>query len=83
MTALEKDIFNSLVHLEQTVAALPTMNPKPDLQPIFSHIDQLTRQLPANTDPELLHFLHKRSYQKAKLLLEGQGAQNARGSCGH
>ena len=83
MTALEQTILQALVHLEETVAALPSMNPKPDLQSLFARIDSLTRQLPPHSDPELLHFLHKKSYQKARLLLAGRGAQNARGSCDH
>ena len=31
----------------------------------------------------LLHYLHKRSYQKARLYLEGRDAENQAGQCGH
>jgi hypothetical protein len=41
----------------------------------------LMRQLPRDADPNLLHHLHKKSYEKARLLLEGRGVENARGSC--
>jgi len=30
----------------------------------------------------LLHYLHRKSYEKARLFLEGRGAENAAGSCG-
>jgi hypothetical protein len=61
---------------------MPTANPKPNLLPVFSHLDDLTRQLPTRTDPQLLHYLHKKSYEKARLWLEGREAENAAGNCG-
>jgi hypothetical protein len=30
-----------------------------------------------------LHYLRKKSYEKARLWLEGRDAENARGNCGH
>ena len=60
---------------------MPSANPKPDLLPLFARLEELTRQLPPNTDPNLLHYLHKKSYEKARLWLEGRGANNARGNC--
>ena len=56
--------------LEVAAAQMATANPKPDLLPIFSRLDDLTRKLPPGTDPELLHFLHRKSYQKASALLQ-------------
>jgi hypothetical protein len=51
---------------------------------MFSRIDDLTRQLPRESDPTLLHYLHKKSYEKARLFLQGREAENARGNChGH
>ena len=72
MTEIEKDILNSLVELEQTVQALPTSNPKPNLLPLFNRLEQLTAQLPKSTAPDLLHYLHRKSYQKAHVFLESQ-----------
>jgi hypothetical protein len=43
----------------------------------------LTGQLPSNTDPALLHYLHKQSWQKARLWLQGREAENVTGTCGH
>jgi hypothetical protein len=51
------------------------------LQGIFARLDALTAQLPKGSDPNLLHYLHKKSYEKARLLLQGRDAENARGSC--
>ena len=84
MNATEQGILQTLVELDEAVKAMPAANPKPDLLPIFSRLDDLTRQLPAQTAPELLHYLHKKSYQKARLFLEGRDAENAHGNChGH
>jgi hypothetical protein len=83
MTAIEKSILNSLVELDHTVKAMPTANPKPNLLPLFQRLDELTRELPKGTDPSLLHYLTKKSYEKARLFLEGRDAENAEGNCGH
>ena len=48
---------------------------------LLTRLDELTRALPANTAPALLHYLHRKSYEKARLWLEGRDAENARGSC--
>lgn len=81
MSETEKSILQTLVELDSTIKTMPTANPKPSLLPIFTRLDDLTRQLPKNTSPELLHFMHKKSYEKARLLLEGRGTENARGNC--
>ena len=79
MTELERDILTALVELEVTVKSLRTTQPKPDLRSAFERLDQLARALPPGSDPNLLHYLHKKSYEKARLLLEGRDAENARG----
>jgi hypothetical protein len=81
MTEVEQNILRTLVDLEHVVKAMPSANPKPNLLPLFSRLDQLMRQLPRDADPNLLHYLHKKSYEKARLLLEGRGVENTRGSC--
>ena len=84
MTETERIILDSLLELERAVASMPTANPKPNLLPMFSRIDELTRQLPREADPSLLHYLHKKSYEKARLFLQGREAENTRGNChGH
>lgn len=84
MTALEQRIHGQLVNLEQTVAAMATASPKPSIVPVLAELSRLAGELPAGTDPRLLHYLHKHSFEKARLFLEGREAENARGNChGH
>lgn len=81
--SLEKNLLGALVDLENAVKAMPTANPKPNLMPLFGRIDDLTKQLPHDTDPALLHYLHKKSYEKARLYLQGRDAENQMGNCWH
>ena len=81
MTDTERAILKALVDLDSAVKSMPTANPKPNLLPLFTRLDDLTRQLPKNASPDLLHYLHKKSYEKARLWLEGRDAENARGNC--
>jgi hypothetical protein len=81
MNETERAILQTLIELDAAVKAMPTANPKPSLLPYFARIDELARQLPKNTAPDLLHFLHKKSYEKAKLWLQGGQAEIGRGNC--
>jgi hypothetical protein len=81
MTELEKNILAALLEIEATVQSIAASRSKPNLLPLFERVDQLTSQLPRGTDANLLHYLHKKSYEKARLLLEGRDAENARGAC--
>jgi hypothetical protein len=83
MTETEKNILQALLNLDSAVRTMASANPKPSLLPLFSRIDELTRQLPSATDPSLLHYLHKKSYEKARLFLEGREAENQAGNCRH
>ena len=83
MTATERELLEALSQLEATVKTMASANPKPNLRPMFERIDSLTAELPRGTDPSLLHYLHKKSYEKARLFLEGRDAENAPGNCGH
>jgi hypothetical protein len=84
MTETERHILEALVELEAAVGRMQTETPKPNLLAIFTRIEELSRTLPAGTDPQLLHYLRKKSYHKARLFLQGNDAQNAAGNChGH
>ena len=83
MIEIEQEILDSLLALEAAVKAMPTANPKPNLQSLFTRLDELAARLPKGTDPNLLHYLHKKSYEKARLFLQGREAENARGNCRH
>ena len=81
MSVTERDILQTLTELENAVKAMATTNPKPNLSPLFNRIDALTAQLPKDTDATLLHYLHRKSYEKARLWLEGRDTENQAGSC--
>jgi hypothetical protein len=83
MTELENSILGSLNELDAAVKSMPTANPKPNLLAIFTRIDELASQLPKGTNPDLLHYLIKKSYEKARLFLQGREAENAEGNCRH
>lgn len=80
---VEKQLLSALVRLEDAVRLMPTASPKPSLLPFFAQVDELTQQLPRNTDPTLLHYLHKKSYEKARLYLQDRDAENQAGNCRH
>lgn len=86
MTPLEQSILQSLETLEAAAAARsqPAAE-KPPLLPILQRLDQLTRELPPETSPDLRHYLQRGSYQKARLLLAGQDPESdgaSRPPCG-
>ena len=83
MTTTEREILGTLLALDEMVRRLPASDPKPDLLPVFSRLDQLAGELPPEADPELVHYLNKKSYEKARLWLQGRDDQNARGNCRH
>jgi hypothetical protein len=83
MTDMEQAILRVLVELDLQVKSMPTANPKPNLLPLFSRLDQLAKQLPPDTSPDLVHYLQKKSYGKARLFLEGRDGENVAGNCGH
>ena len=83
MTETQQQILETLLELEEAIARMASSTPKPNLVPLFDRIDQLTQTLPPTTDPSLLHYLHKKSYQKARMHLQGQDAENQPGNCRH
>ena len=66
LTEIEQRLLQALSDLEAASAALKTAQPKPDLVSLFARVDTLAAQLPPGTDPELRHFLQRKSYQKAR-----------------
>jgi hypothetical protein len=72
MTPAEAEILTVLEKIQAAVAQMATANPKPDLRPLFAKLDELTNALPKGTDPQLLHFLHRGSYEKATQWLQAQ-----------
>jgi hypothetical protein len=83
MNETERQVLATLKELERAVKSMGGAPTKPNLLPLFERIDNLRGQLPKTTDPQLLHYLHKQSYDKARLWLEGRDAENAAGTCRH
>jgi len=75
MTASEQTILETLVELDRLVKSMATANPKPSLLPVFARLDELATQLPPGTSPRLLHYLQRKSYEKARLFLEGHESE--------
>ena len=69
---VEKSLLAALGELNAAVKAMSAASPKPNLLPLFSRIDGLAGQLSRGADPTLLHYLHKKSYEKARLFLQGR-----------
>ena len=80
MTTTEQQLLDVLLELESAIDKVND-DPKPDLMAIFSRLDDLSNQMPKNASPDLLHYLHKKSYQKARLFLQGQDPEQ--GECPH
>lgn len=80
---IETEILAALIQLDDVIKSMPTAQPKPSLLPLFARLDELAAQLPRHTDPSLLHYMHKKSYEKARLFLQGRDAENQLGNCRH
>jgi len=78
MNPVEQSILDALNELDSAVKQMPTLQPKPNLLPIFARIDALARQLPQNANPHLSHYLAKKSYEKARLLLAEEDEKNSK-----
>jgi len=83
MNEIERQILRALLDLNLAAQSMATATTKPSLLPIFERIESLRGQLPKTTDPQLLHYLHKHSYEKARLWLEGRESENVPGICRH
>ena len=81
MSHTEQALLRTLNELDVAVKSMPTAGSKPNLMPIFERLDMLASQLPKGAHPDLLHYLNRKSYEKARLLLEGRDPENARGTC--
>jgi hypothetical protein len=80
---VEAELLAVLRQLAEAVQAMAAAHPKPSLLPLFTRLDELAKRLPQETDPALRHYLHKRSYEKAQLFLQGRDAENQVGNCRH
>lgn len=59
------DILDALRRLDAAAAA------RGNVLPVLQELDQLGRALPPDAPADLRHYLQRRSYEKARLFLEG------------
>ena len=71
-----KDYFEAIALQKSSEESKP-----PPLRPHFEALDRLAAQLPADTHPQLRHYMKQKSYEKALNFLQGHGDQNADGGC--
>ena len=79
MTETEQHILQALHDLDDAVRRCRTENPPPALLPIFARLDTLGAQLPPGGSHDLRHYLQRKSYEKARLWLEGVDPE--KGTC--
>lgn len=82
MIATEQAILEALNELDAAARSMAFARPKPNLLPIFERLDALARELPKGANPDLLHYLNRKSYEKARQLLLGNAAASEPGKCG-
>jgi hypothetical protein len=78
---VEQQLLDALAELDNAIKAMPDIKAKPNLLLLFTRIDELAGQLPPTADPELRHFLQRKSYEKARLLLQERDEENPQGRC--
>ena len=83
MQPSEQNLLAALRDLDSAVKSMRTADPKPNLLPLFSRIDEIAAGLAGQTDPQLIHFIQRKSYEKALLWLEENSASIVPGRCGH
>ena len=79
MTETEQQILTALRDLDATAARCRTEKPPPALLPVFERLDALAAQLPPGGNHDLRHYLQRKSYEKARLWLEGVDPE--KGTC--
>ena len=70
-TPFEEMVREALAALESAIAAGRPPEPNPALRTALAQVDALTRQMPADVDPQLRHYLQRGSLQKAARWLDG------------
>ena len=81
MNDIRQRLLDKLIELETAAAGRSGSSGKPDLMSLFREIDDLSGELPEAADPALRHYLTRKSYQKARMLLQGRDSENETGDC--
>jgi hypothetical protein len=81
VTGIETELLTALRDLEHGAQVTKPAGPRPDLSALLARVDGLTERLPKDNHPDLLHYLQRKSYDKARRWLEGRDTENRRGTC--
>jgi len=79
MSSVENEILDTLKTLETRIQEGKATGQPMNLMPVFQSLDKLAAQLPPGSSADLRHYMAKKSYQKARLWLEGQDPEQ--GAC--
>jgi hypothetical protein len=82
MKAIEQESLEALRALEGAANAVKQEGTRVPIRPILERLDELAAQLPPETPGDLRHYLQRKSYEKARLFLEGRGSEATPGNCG-
>ena len=77
MTEVDRALLTTLQELDNAAASTKVPGEKPKIASILRRLDALTGQLPKNAHPDLLHYRHRKSYQKALSFLKDRSADAA------
>lgn len=83
MNPIEQELLRELKGIDDAAARMAAGAAGEGVLPHVRRIAELKRLLPAGTDPQLLHYLAKNSYGKARSFLEGRGDSIVDGPGGH
>ena len=82
-TPLEENLLNAFIELDNAVKAMPAADPKPNLLPLFARIDELTKQLPRDADPALLHYCTRKVTKRRGCFCRIAMRKTRSGNCRH
>lgn len=83
MNPVERELLDALRELENVAGRIASGEAGASVLPQIRKIAELRRSLDPGTDPRLLHFLAKNSYEKARFFLEGRAEGIPDGPGGH
>jgi len=84
MTAFEEELRNLLHDFSEAVELQRSADPakKPPIRPLLDKLDAVAARATSDIHPRLRHYLEQKSYEKARLFLDGRESENQRGNCG-
>lgn len=76
-TMIEDELKEALISMQKAISN----SDAPEISRCLVQLDEAAQQHRRELDPQLMHFLKRRSYQKALMFLDGEG-DIPKGVCG-